>query len=316
MTSHTMRAIRQDTLGAPEVLKEVELPVPEPGPGQIRVRAHAAGVNPTDWKHRESGMFLGEPPFVLGWDVSGVVDEVGFGTTLFRPGDEVFGMVPYPFGAGTHAEYVVGPTRAFAFKPSEVGHVTAGAAPLAALTAWQALVDTAGVGDGDRVLVHAAAGGVGHLAVQIAKARGAHVIGTASEPKHEFVRSLGADEMVDYRRTDVGEAAQGVDVVLDAVGGADQIETSVRALRPGGTIVTLLPIEAPETAARAEAQGSRVVNMLVEHDHQGMRSIAALMARGALRTTIAETFPLAQAARAHEIGERGRTTGKLVLTIG
>lgn len=311
-----MRAIRQDTLGTPEVLEEAELPVPEPGPGQIRVRAHAAGLNPTDWKHRESGLFLGEPPFVLGWDVSGVVDEVGFGTTLFRPGDEVFGMVPYPFGAGTHAEYVVGPTRAFAFKPSEVDHVAAGAVPLAALTAWQALVDTAGLGDGDRVLVHAAAGGVGHLAVQIAKARGAHVIGTASEPKHEFVRSLGADEVIDYRTTDVGEAAQGVDVVLDAVGGAEQIEMSVRALRPGGTVVTLLPFDASDTVTRAEAEGSRVVNMLVEHDHQGMRSIAALVARGALRPTIAETFPLAQAARAHEIGERGRTTGKLVLTIG
>ncbi|GHD37063.1 NADPH:quinone reductase [Nocardiopsis kunsanensis] len=311
-----MRAIRQETLGAPEVLKEEELPVPEPGLGQIRVRVHAAGVNPTDWKHRETGRFLGEPPFVLGWDVSGVVDEVGFGTTLFRPGDEVFGMVPYPFGVGTHAEYVVGPTRAFAFKPSEVDHVTAGAVPLAALTAWQALVDTAGVGDGDRVLVHAAAGGVGHLAVQIAKARGAHVIGTASEPKHGFVRSLGADEVIDYRTTDVGEAAQGVDVVLDAVGGDEQIGMSVRALRPGGTVVSLLPFDAADAVARAEEQNSRVVNMLVEHDHQGMRSIAALVARGALRPTIAETFPLAQAARAHEIGERGRTTGKMVLTVG
>src|SRR5699024_4192356 len=115
MTSHTMRAIRQETLGTPEVLKEEELPVPKQGASAIRVRVRDACVNPTDWKHRETGMFLGEPPFVLGWDVSGVVDEVGFGTTLFRPGDEVFGMVPYPFGAGTHAEYVVGPTRAFAF---------------------------------------------------------------------------------------------------------------------------------------------------------------------------------------------------------
>ncbi|MBE2998649.1 NADP-dependent oxidoreductase [Nocardiopsis sp. HNM0947] len=311
-----MRAIRQETLGTPDVLKEEELPVPQPGPGQIRVRTVAAGVNPTDWKHRETGLFLGEPPFVLGWDVSGVVDEVGFGTTLFRPGDEVFGMVPYPYGVGTHAEYVVGPTRAFALKPPEIDHVTAGAVPLAALTAWQALVDTAGVGAGDRVLVHAAAGGVGHLAVQIAKARGAHVIGTASEPKHTFVRSLGADEVVDYRSVDVGEAVRDVDVVLDAVGGADQVERSVRALRPGGTVVTLLPFDAPETAARAEEQGSRIAQMLVEHDHQGMRSIAALVARGALRPTIADTFPLAEAARAHEIGERGRTTGKLVLTVG
>ena len=130
------------------------------------------------------------------------------------------------------------------------------------------------------------------------------------------MRSLGADEVVDYRTTDVGAAVRDVDVVLDAVGGADQVEKSVRSLKPGGTVVTLLPFDAPKTAARAEEQGSRIAQMLVEHDHQGMRAVAALVARGALRPTIAETFPLAEAARAHEIGERGRTTGKMVLTVG
>ena len=311
----TMRAISQEALGGPDVLREVDLPMPEPGPGEILVRVHAAGVNPTDWKHRQMGLFLGEPPFVLGWDVSGVVERVGFGATLFDPGDEVFGMVPYPFGAGTHAEFVKGPTRAFTRKPSEVDHVQAGAIPLAALTAWQALVDTAAIRDGDRVLVHAAAGGVGHLAVQIAKARGAYVIGTASSAKHEFVRSLGADEVIDYRHTDFAEAVTGVDVVLESIGGADQVTRSVRTLREGGVLVSLLPVDAPEAVDEAARRGVRIAQMLVEDDHQGMRSVAALVARGALRATIAETFPLAEAARAHEAGETGRTTGKLVLTM-
>lgn len=311
----TMRAISQEALGGPDVLREVDLPMPEPGPGEILVRVHAAGVNPTDWKHRQMGLFLGEPPFVLGWDVSGVVERVGFGATLFDPGDEVFGMVPYPFGAGTHAEFVKGPTRAFTRKPSEVDHVQAGAIPLAALTAWQALVDTAAIRDGDRVLVHAAAGGVGHLAVQIAKARGAYVIGTASSAKHEFVCSLGADEVIDYRHTDFAEAVTGVDVVLESIGGADQVTRSVRTLREGGVLVSLLPVDAPEAVDEAARRGVRIAQMLVEDDHQGMRSVAALVARGALRATIAETFPLAEAARAHEAGETGRTTGKLVLTM-
>lgn len=138
--------------------------------------------------HRRLGLWLGEPPFTLGWDVSGVVEAVGFGVSLFKPGDEVFGMLPYPYGAGSHAEYVTGPARAFVPKPAALSHVEAGALPLVALTAWQALVDTAQVQPGQRVLVHAAAGGVGHVAVQIAKAHGAYVIGTASAAKHDFVR--------------------------------------------------------------------------------------------------------------------------------
>lgn len=311
----TMRAIKQEVLGGPEVLKEVEVERPSPRPGRILVRVRAAGVNPTDWKHRQSGRFLGEPPFVLGWDVSGEVAEVGFGVTLFKVGDPVFGMVPYPFGAGTHAEYVEAPTRAFARKPAEVDHVQAGALPLASLTAWQALVDTAGLAAGQRVLIHAAAGGVGHVAVQIAKARGAYVIGTASEEKHDFIRAMGADEVIDYRRSDFAEVARGMDVVLDAVGGDDQVTRSVRSLGAGGVLVTLLPFDAPEAVAEAAQKGARIEQLLVEHDHQGMRSIAALVARGRLRATIAGTFPLAEAAKAHEQQETNRTTGKLVLTV-
>ncbi|MEE1790343.1 NADP-dependent oxidoreductase [Streptomyces sp. BE308] len=310
-----MRAISQDINGTPDVLKEVRLPKPVPGPSQISVAVRAAGVNPTDWKHRAGGGFLDRLPLVLGWDVSGVVEAVGYGVTLFKPGDEVFGMLPYPYGVGSHAEYVTAPARAFAHKPAGIDHIQAGALPLAALTAYQALVDTAGVRPGQRVLVHAAAGGVGHLAVQIAKARGAYVIGTASAPKHDFVRSLGADEVIDYRSVDFAEAVQDIDVVLDPLSG-DTRARSLGILRPGGVLVSLLPGTDPDEAARADGLGVRVETLLVEADHAGMRAIADLVEAGSLRAHIEAVFPLAEAAAAHALGETDRTTGKIVLTVG
>jgi NADPH:quinone reductase-like Zn-dependent oxidoreductase len=310
----TMRAIGQDVLGGPEVLKEIELERPAPRPNEVLVRVRAAGVNPTDWKHRATGGFLGQPPFVLGWDVSGVVEAVGIGVARFAPGDEVFGMLPYPFGHGSHAEYVTGPARAFAHKPASVDHVQAGALPLVSLTAWQALVETADVRPGQRVLVHAAAGGVGHVAVQIAKARGAHVIGTASSGKHEFLRSIGADETIDYRETDFAEAVKDVDVVLDTLGEETSVR-SLRVLRPGGIVVSILPVGSDEFYQEAERLGVRAVRMLVDASHSGLRQIAELVEAGKLRAEIAGTFPLAEAAEAHRLGDTGRTTGKLVLTV-
>ena len=309
----TMRAIRQDVLGGPEVLHEAEVERPQAGLSQILVRVHAAGLNPTDWKHRAHSVFLGPPPFTLGWDVSGVVEAVGYGVTIFKPGDEVFGMLPYPFGVGSHAEYVAGPARAFAAKPGNADHVQAGALPLAALTAWQALADTANVSAGQRVLIHAAAGGVGHLAVQIARARVAYVIGTASAGHHDLVRSLGADEMIDYNTTDFAAAVSDVDVVLDPISG-DYSARSLRTLRPGGVLVSILPVR-PEIPAEAERLGVRVAGMLVEADHGGMTAIAGLVADGELRPVIAGTFPMAEAAKAHELGDTGHVAGKLVLTM-
>ncbi|MGW0458892.1 NADP-dependent oxidoreductase [Streptomyces tendae] len=311
---NTMRAVSQDVLGGPEVLKEVRPERPEPRPNEVLVRVRAAGVNPTDWKHRANGGFLGEPPFVLGWDVSGVVESVGIGVAAFRPGDEVFGMLSYPFGHGSHAEYVTAPARTFAHKPSGIDHVQAGALPLVSLTAWQALVERADVQPGQRVLIHAAAGGVGHVAVQIAKARGARVIGTASAGKHEFLRSIGADETVDYRETDFAEVVKDVDVVLDTIGGDTSLR-SLRVLRPGGVVVSILPVGSDEFYEEADRLGVRAVRMLVDADRSGMEEIARLVESGKLRATIAQTFPLAEAARAHAEGETGRTTGKLVLVV-
>jgi NADPH:quinone reductase-like Zn-dependent oxidoreductase len=309
----TMRAISQDVFGGPEVLKLAELDRPEAGLSEVLVRVHAAGLNPTDWKHRARRIFLGPPPFVLGWDASGVVEATGYGVTLFKPGDEVFGMLPYPHGVGSHAEYVTGPTRAFAPKPGNVDHVQAAAVPLAALTAWQALADTARLSAGQRVLVHAAAGGVGHLAVQIAKARGAYVIGTASAPNHDLVRGLGADEMIDYHDTDFATAVTDADVVLDTVGG-DYPARSLRTLRDGGALICLSRFGA-EVAAEAAERGIRAELLLVEADHGGMTAIGDLITEGKLRPVIAGTFPLADAAKAHQAGDTGHVAGKLVLTI-
>ncbi|MEV5879043.1 NADP-dependent oxidoreductase [Streptomyces sp. NPDC052101] len=311
---NTMRAISQDVLGGPEVLREVRVERPKPGPNQVLVRVRAAGVNPTDWKHRATGGFLGEPPFVLGWDVSGEVAETGVGVVAFRPGDEVFGMLPYPYGHGSHAEYVIAPVRALTHKPASVGHTQAGALPLVSLTAWQALTEHADLRSGQRVLIHAAAGGVGHVAVQIAKARGAYVIGTASAGKHDFLREIGVDEPIDYRTTDVTEAVRDVDVVLDTLGG-DTSVASLKVLRPGGVVVSILPVGSREFHDEAERLGVRAVRMLVDADRTGMEAIAELAESGRLKATIAGTFPLADAAKAHEAGDTGRTTGKLVLLV-
>jgi NADPH:quinone reductase-like Zn-dependent oxidoreductase len=312
-TGLTMRAVGQEVLGGPEVLRVVEVDRPEPEYSQILVKVHAAGLNPADCKHRALRL-LGEPPHTLGWDVSGVVAAVGRGVTIYRPGDEVFGMLPYPYGVGSHAEYVTGPTRAFVRKPPSIGHIQAAALPLAALTAWQALTDTVDVRPGQRVLIHAAAGGVGHLAVQIAKARGAYVIGTASAPKHDFLRSLGVDEVIDYRTTDFTQAVGDIDVVLDSLGG-DNCSRSLGVLRRGGTVVSILSLDQPDLTEAAWRRGVRVERMLVEHDHAGMRAIADLARSGRLRAAIADTFMLDEAAKAHELGDSRRTTGKLVLVM-
>jgi NADPH:quinone reductase-like Zn-dependent oxidoreductase len=313
-----VRAIVQDRVGGPEVLELREIERPEPLPTEVLVRVHAAGVNPVDWKTRSGrGMarVIGEPPFTVGWDVAGVVEAVGFGVTRFAEGDAVFGMPWFPRAAGAYAEYVTSPSRQLARVPDGLSLREAGAMPLAALTGWQALVETAHVGDGDRVLIHAAAGGVGHLAVQIAKARGAHVLGTARADKHEFLRTLGVDEPIDYTAQDVAEAAGEVDVVLDLIGTRDTGLASLACLRPDGLLVSVPSGTDPEVLRTVAERGRRATGILVEPDGAALEALAALAADARLRVELAEAIPLAEAARAHETGERGRTRGKLVLDV-
>jgi NADPH:quinone reductase-like Zn-dependent oxidoreductase len=316
----TMRAMTQDQYGAPEVLHEAELPRPQPLPTEVLVRVRSAGVNPVDWKSREGGGMagvLGEPPVILGWDVSGVVEETGFGVHTLAVGDEVFGMPWFPRQAGAYAEYVTAPARQFARKPASLSHDQAAAAPLAALTAWQSLVDAAQVQAGQRVLVHAAAGGVGHFAVQFAKHLGAHVTGTARASKHKWLRELGADEVVDYTAGPFEEQVRDMDVVIDLVGeGHDHTTTrSLSTLRPGGTIIAVPSGVSPEVLEEARSKGLRAGAFLVEPDGASLARIARLADEGKLDVEVEDVLPLAQAAEAHRRGAAGRTRGKLVLRV-
>lgn len=309
-----MRAVVFTKSGGPEVLELREVDRPEPIATEVRVRVHAAGTNPVEAYIRSGRYPLVQPPAVLGWDISGVVEEVVPGVTRFEVGDEVFGMPRFPRPAAAYAEYVVAPSRQLARKPAGLDHVHAAALPLAGLTAWQALVDAADVKPGQRVLIHAAGGGVGHLAVQIAKARGAYVIGTAGADKHGLLRELGIDEVIDHRAVDFTTAVRDVDVVFELVGG-DYAQRSIGVLRPGGLLITAVQRTDRELAKAVTGQGRRFAGIAVEPDHVGLEALAGLVAAGKLRVHVSHTVPLAEAARAHALLESGRTAGKIVLEM-
>ena len=319
MTS-MMRAVTQQTFGGADVLELQTVLRPVPLPTEVQVRVRAAGVNPVDWKTREgTGMagVLGEPPFVLGWDVAGVVEQVGFGVTVLKPGDEVYGMPWFPRAAGAYAEYVTAPSRQFARKPLSASFEQAAAVPLAALTAWQALVDTARVRHGQRVLITAAAGGVGHFAVQFAKHLGAHVIGTASARNHDWLTKLGADELIDYTQVRFEEELGEIDVAVDLVGDAHDATglRSLRVLRRDGLLVAVPGGVSPQVQAEADELGVRATPMLVEPDAAALGRIAQLIDGGEVHVEVAEVFPLERVAEAHTRGESGHIRGKIVLRV-
>ncbi|MET0236535.1 MAG: NADP-dependent oxidoreductase [Kibdelosporangium sp.] len=297
-----MRAIQVDEHGGPEVLRLVDVPRPEPVPTEVLVRVHASGINPADWKTRSGRGLPRELPYIPGWDVSGVVAEVGYGVTRFAPGDEVFGMLWFPRPGRAYAEYVTAPSRQFAHKPLSLSHSEAAGLPLVGLTAWQALVTIANVQPGQRVFVQAAAGGVGHVAVQIAKARGAYVLGTASAAKHDLLRSLGVDEPIDYTATDFAAGIEPVDVLFDLL----SAERHAGLVRPGGHLIG-------DPAGLAVRTDVHVSGVLVEPDRADLESLAALVDDGRLRVLIDREFDAADAPKAEALGEAGRTSGKLVL---
>lgn len=309
-----MRAITQQTLGGPEVLTIVDAPVPQPLPTEVLVRVRAIGLNPLEARLR-AGEFplIGRPPFILGWDISGVVEEAPK-TWQFKPGDEVFGMPLFPRAASAYAEFVSAPALHLARKPAALSHVEASALPVVGLTAWQGLVDLAGVKEGDRVLIHGGGGGVGHVAIQIAKALGAHVITTAGGSKRKFVEGFGADEVIDYTAVDFTEAVHDVDVVLDTIGG-DTVERSLEVLRPGGHLVTAVAEEDAELIARYEAAGMRFSGIAVAPDPVALRGLVELVEQGRLRVHVHETFPFERVADAHRLLDTGHLQGKLVLTV-
>lgn len=314
MTLTAMRTVIQHEFGAPDVLTIVETEPPTPLMTEVLVRVQAIGVNPAEAVVRSGrAPILGRPPFTLGWEISGVVEQSVPGPGRLQPGDEVYGMPLFPRQAGAYAEYVAAPSRMFARKPAALDHVHAAALPLVALTAWQGLIEYAALTAGQTVLIHGAGGGVGHIAVQLAKAHGAQVIATASAGKHEFVRGLGADEVIDYTAVDFTSVVRGVDVVFDAVGG-DTAERSPQVLRPGGTLVTIVSHVDAGFPARVEAAGLRFVVVAVEPDGYALAKIAELVDSGALRPHVEHVLPLTDVIKAHELIETGHTKGKIILT--
>lgn len=315
----TMSAVTQSTFGGPEVLHRVEVPRPEPLPTEVLVRVHAIGLNPVDWNTRAGRGLPGvlDFPIVLGWDVAGVVETTGHGVQTLRPGDRVFGLPWFPRQAGGCAEYVTAPSRQFVRIPDNLDFIHAAAVPLAALTAWQSMVDAAHLTAGQRILIHAAAGGVGHFAVQIARHLGAHVIGTASAGKHDLVRRLGAHEVIDYTSVAFEDVVAPVDVVLDTVGWAqpDTAPRSLEVLKPGGVIVAVAPGSDPRLPQLAHARNLRVSDFLVEPDHAALSEIASLLRKGAVTVNVDRIFPLADVTEAHRVAEQGHTTGKIVLQV-
>jgi NADPH:quinone reductase-like Zn-dependent oxidoreductase len=310
-----MRAVVQHEFGGPEVLAIEEVPTPEPIPTEVQVRVHAAGVNPVDFKTRSGGRskFLGEPPFTVGWDVSGTVTKLGAGVTRFRVGDEVFGMPWFPREAAAYAEYVTAPSRHFEHKPAVLSHEQAAALPLAGLTAWQIVVDTINLQAGDDLLVHAAAGGVGHLAVQIAKARGATVFGTARAEQAAALAELGIDRVIDYRSERFEEILSDLDAVIDLVGSYG--ESSLAVLRPAGLLVAVPSGTGKDLVAKAKEMGRRATGFLVEPDPVGLAGLCHLIEDGKLQVHVAEAFDLERVADAHRLAEGSHGGGKIVLRV-
>lgn len=307
-----MRIIIQEKTGGPEVLNVQQRDTPEPRAGEVLIEVGAIGVNVVDRAVR-AGWFpiLGEPPFTVGWDVSGEVTAVGSDVTAFKPGDKVFGMPRFPKAADAYAEYVTAPVEDVVLKPDVLTDLEAAALPLAGLTAWLGLVDTAKVQKGEKVLVQGAAGGVGHLAVQIAKALGAHVTATASAAKLDYLRSIGADVALDSKD---GPAAAGsdFDVVIDPLSGANA-ETSLKALKRGGRLIVLLPAS-DAAVEQAEVQGKTLDYISVAASGGGMAGLADLVERGLLKPHVAKTFPLEEAGAAQEFFDT-KPIGKIVLTV-
>src|SRR5436309_318377 len=311
--SQTMKAVRIHEYGGPEVLQYEDAPRPKPQTDEVLIRVHAAGVNPIDWKVREGYMKDFWPhkfPLILGWDLSGVVEEVGPRVSQFKRGDEVYGL-PDPTRNGAYADYIVVRESELALKPKSLHHPRAAAVPLAALTAWQSLFDTAQLQPGQRVLIHAGSGGVGHFAVQFAKWKGAYVFATASTKNQELLRKLGVDEPIDYTQKRFEDIARRIDIVLDTLGNETQ-ERSWSVLKKGGVLVSLVQ---PPSEEKAKELGVRAALLGAQPSGAQLAEIAKIIDSGELAPIIDRILPLSEARRAHELSQSGHTHGKIALRV-
>jgi NADPH:quinone reductase-like Zn-dependent oxidoreductase len=305
-----MQAIRFHEYGPPDVLRLEDAPRPEPGEGEVLVRVRTAGVNPIDWKLRAGYLQAFMPvelPHTLGFDLAGTVEAVGAGVAGFAPGDAVFGR-----GASTYAEYAVAPATTLAPKPAAVSFDQAATLAVGGVTAWAGLFEAAGLEPGQRLLVHGGAGGVGSFVVQLARWKGAHVTATASAANVDFVRSLGADEVLDYAAVRFEDVLRDLDVVYDTVGG-EVTDRSWAVLRPGGILVVIAGMPDTETARARGVRTSGTNAPAVTGPI--LRELAALAESGDLDPQVGRTFALADASRAHELSETGHGRGRIVLRV-
>ena len=313
-----MKAIILKEPGSTGNLIYRDIPAPAINNGELLIQVKSISVNPVDIKTRiGQGVYIyanldPDQELILGWDISGVVAESK--SKLFVPGDEVFGMVNFPGIGAAYAEFVAGPAAHLTKKPKNISHAEAAGATLAALTAWQNLVNRAKIKKGDRVLIHAAAGGVGHYAVQIAKHFGAYVIGTSSAANKDFVLSLGADEHIDYTTQTLATSIAPVDVVLESIGNQSILD-SLDLIKPGGRLISILAQITDEAKEKAVKNNVDTEFTAVSSNGTDMQNVAALLRSGAIRSHISGEFAFEEMAKAHELIESGRTVGKIVVNL-
>lgn len=311
-TPATMKAVRIHSNGGVDVLRYEDAPKPEAKDNEVLVRVIAAGVNPVDAKLRAGRRVAEDKPVILGWDVAGVVESTGSKATKFKKGDAVFAFLPLMKGGG-YAEFIAVDESIAVAKPKSLSFEEAAAVPLAAMTAWQAMLDAGGLKEGQTVLIHGGSGGVGAFAVQIAKAKGAKVIATASAANQEFLKQLGADVAIDYKTQKFEDYAHDVDVVLDTVGKTDDTQKrSFDVLKKGGSLISI--VGAPDQNL-AKEKGVNAKGILVKPDAAELAQIAALIEAGKIKVTVSKVVPLADAAEAHKQIETGHTKGKIVLKV-
>lgn len=313
-----MKAIILKDAGGTENLIVADLPVPVAAKDEVLVKVKAISINPVDIKTRK-GLALynnlkDDAPVILGWDIAGEVVQVGEGVTTLEEGDEVFGMVNFPGHGRAYAEYVAAPAAHLAEKPELVTTQEAAAGTLAALTAWQVLTDEAKLQAGEKILIHAAAGGVGHFAVQIAKYLGAFVIGTASEENYDFVKELGADDFVDYKQQRFEDIVKNVDVVFDTFGGDNPLR-SIQSLKEGGRLVGIAGGITDEVKQLAETSKIKAWPYMVQSNGDDMEQIAELMEAGTIKAYIFKEYSFTEMAEAHRQSETGKTRGKIVVVL-
>jgi NADPH:quinone reductase-like Zn-dependent oxidoreductase len=309
-----MKAARIHAYGAASEIRIEDAPLPVLNDDDVLIRVVATSVNPVDWKIRKGYLksFIPyEMPLTMGWDVSGIVEQIGSAVTMFKPGDAVYSR-PDIARNGAYAEFVAVRESELAAKPSTISHVEAASLPLVSITAWEALFTTANLTKGQRVLIHAGAGGVGSIAVQLARAKGAHVIATASAGKIALVKSLGADEVIDYHAQDFSSVAKGMDVVFDTVGGAVQ-EKSWGVLTPGGMLVSITDKPSED---RAKAEGKRAGFVFIGPNAAILKDLGQMVDLGQVRPLIGAEYGLNDTAKAQDFSETGRATGKIVIYVG